>query len=550
MRALCKYKLIYINFTIAIYVGLLLNVPTLWRANNEKLLFDISDVFAVGIAMIAITFFLLNISIFIGRYIYKLIAVFVLLLSVVASYYMTIHKVVIGYGTIVSTLTLDIDLSKEMISFNGMLWFLLLGGFPALLIIISKIEGCTNPKGTQQFWHYYVFLFLAIISALLLAIVSFKWMEQRHEHYWKKQNIYIGSFSGIITHSFVPTNWLSGLGLYVYQLWNNEKNSTLVNPAEKYQYSAITSMDNLRVVFVLGESTRSDHLGVLGYTRQNTPLLSRENNALAFKGLSCDTATKLSMRCMFVREGAVKNNEIRSLLEQNVFVVLRYLGFSSHVYAMQGEDWFYSSIQSESYMRREELISHFFDSSNYIDDSLLVLALKERLAKAKSAPELILLHMKGSHFSYTQRYPRHFAQYKPECSGLDNQCDEQSLINAYDNSIRYVDYNLHQIFNALRNENAIVFFVSDHGESINNGVHFHATPREIAPPEQFQVPFIIWASDKFLANQVHKKRFEQLKLAYKRNRILRHEEIYDSLLSCIGFKSKDGGINRKNDWCS
>ena len=40
----------------------------------------------------------------------------------------------------------------------------------------------------------------------------------------------------------------------------------------------------------------------------------------------------------------------------------------------------------------------------------------------------------------------------------------------------------------LRSRKALVVFTSDHGESIGDGVHFHGTPRAIAPPEQRREP--------------------------------------------------------------
>ena len=36
--------------------------------------------------------------------------------------------------------------------------------------------------------------------------------------------------------------------------------------------------------------------------------LAQEKNLVAFRGYSCDTATKLSLRCMFVRQGGADDN--------------------------------------------------------------------------------------------------------------------------------------------------------------------------------------------------------------------------------------------------
>ncbi|VTM76277.1 phosphoethanolamine transferase [Klebsiella pneumoniae] len=45
---------------------------------------------------------------------------------------------------------------------------------------------------------------------------------------------------------------------------------------------------------------------------------------------------------------------------------------------------------------------------------LLVDEMKRGMAQGNaSGKHLIILHTKGSHFNYTQRYPRSFAQWKP-----------------------------------------------------------------------------------------------------------------------------------------
>ena len=52
----------------------------------------------------------------------------------------------------------------------------------------------------------------------------------------------------------------------------------------------------------------------------------------------------------------------------------------------------------------------------------------------------------------------------------------------------------------LRAENAIVFFTSDHGESLGElGVYGHGWPTSLAPKEPMKVPLAIWASPTFIA---------------------------------------------------
>ncbi|MFB0948396.1 MAG: sulfatase-like hydrolase/transferase, partial [Burkholderiaceae bacterium] len=72
-----------------------------------------------------------------------------------------------------------------------------------------------------------------------------------------------------------------------------------------------------------------------------------------------------------------------------------------------------------------------------------------------------------------------------------------ALINSFDNSVLYVDTMLSELLDILRDKKAIVFYTSDHGESLSENMHFHATPRKKAPAEQFRVPYLVWMSDSF-----------------------------------------------------
>ena len=162
---------------------------------------------------------------------------------------------------------------------------------------------------------------------------------------------------------------------------------------------------------------------------------------------------------------------------------------------------------------------------------------------------LIILHTKGSHFNYTQRYPRSFAQWKPECIGVDSGCTKAQMINSYDNSVTYVDHFISSVIDQVRDKKAIVFYAADHGESINEREHLHGTPRELAPPEQFRVPMMVWMSDKYLENPANAQAFAQLKKEADMKVPRRHVELYDTIMGCLGYTSPDGGINENNNWC-
>ncbi|MDU6409632.1 MAG: kdo(2)-lipid A phosphoethanolamine 7''-transferase [Yersiniaceae bacterium] len=541
-----------LSLLLAIYIGIFLNFSVFYRRfdtftqgiHTLQLISAVTEV----IAIVLFTFFVMRMVSLGGKLFYRFIASLLVLVSVAASYYMTFFNVVIGYGIIVSVMTTDVDLSKEVIGYHFILWMAVVSALPLLLIwknnlSFTLIEQIKTPG--HRIKPVAVLLGVGLLVWLPLRLLD---MEQSANE--KVTNIDMPSYGGVVAHSYLPSNWLAALGLFAYTQYDESQDAEdLADPAKKFTYIPPAGIDDTYVVFIIGETTRWDHMGMLGYNRDTTPRLSKEKNLVAFKGTSCDTATKLSLRCMFVREGGVEDNPQRTLKEQNVFAVLRSLGFTSELFAMQSEVWFYNNTNPNNFSFRELIASEKRNDGKPVDDMLLVNEMHESLKRYPTGKHLIVLHTKGSHYLYSQRYPREYARYTPECMGVDQSCSKQQLINAFDNSVLYTDSFIDNVIDQVRDKKALVFYAADHGESIDENYHFHGTPREMAPPEQFRVPLMVWASDKFLSQPEHRSAFEQLQAQQRIGETHRHTELYDSILGCLGFTSPDGGINQKNNWC-
>ena len=542
-----------LSLLLAVYIGLFLNLPVFYRRFDPFLakfeMMQWLSALAEGMAAILLTFFLLRLLSLGGKMFWRVTASLLVLISVSASYYMAFFNVVIGYGIVASVMTTDTDLSKEVVGYHFVLWMVLVSLIPLALIWWSSLrmtllEQLKTPGQRIK-------PLLTLLLALLLTWGPIRYFDKVQSANEKLTNVDLPSYGGVVAHSYLPSNWLTAVGLFAYTSYDEKMDSDdLFDPAKNFTYKAPEGLDDTYVVFVIGETTRWDHMGLLGYERDNTPKLSKEKNLVSFRGESCDTSTKLSLRCMFVREGGTMDNPGRTLKEQNVFSVLKSLGFSSDLYAMQSEVWFYNNTNADSYAFREQIGSEKRNQGKSVDDMLLIPELKSSIDDHPKGKHLVILHTKGSHYLYSQRYPREFARYQPECMGVDDTCSKAMLINAYDNSILYVDTMLDSVFDQLRDKKAIVFYAADHGESISENMHLHGTPRNMAPPEQFRVPMIVWASDKYLADPANKSAFERLQAEQKAGKTHRHVELFDTIMGCLGYTSPNGGINPANNWCA
>lgn len=538
---------------LAVYIGLFLNGAVLVRRVEVYLehltvrngIFALIEVFGSFLA----TFFLLRLLSLFGRRVWQVLASLVVIISAAASYYMTFMNVVIGYGIVASVMTTDIDLSKEVVGQGFMMWTVL-SSLPPLLFIWSNRCRYTLLRQLRTRGQR-VRNIAVVLMAGLLVWAPIRLMEQQQKKIEKATGVDMPSYGGVVANSYLPSNWLSALGLYAWaQVDESSDNKSLINPAKKFTYVAPGhELDDTYVVFIIGETTRWDHMGILGYDRDTTPKLAQEKNLVAYRGYSCDTATKLSLRCMFVRQGGADENPQRTLKEQNVFAVLKQLGFSSDLFAMQSEMWFYSNTMADNIAYREQIGAEPRNRGKDVDDMLLLNEMSLSLEGHPKGKHLIILHTKGSHYSYYQRYTRDFAKWQPECVGINGQCSKQELINAYDNSVLYVDTFISKVLDQLRDKKAIVFYAADHGESINEREHLHGTPRKLAPPEQFRVPMLVWMSDKYLANPANEQAFQHLKQQAEMKVPRRHVELYDTIMGCLGYTSPNGGINENSNWC-
>lgn len=541
-----------LSLLLALYIGILLNLPIFYRRFDGFLtkstvtnwLTAVTEVMAI----VVLTFFLMRLLSLGGKRFYRVLATLLVLISVAAAYYMAFFNVMIGYGIVASVMTTDVDLSKEVVGLHFVLWMVAVSALPLLMIWRNNlsqtlIEQLRTPGQRLK----PTLVMLLCVALVWLPIRYFDKLQKANEEI---TNIDLPSYGGVVAHSYLPSNWLAAVGLFAWTHIDETLDSQeLLDPAKKFTYVAPPGIDDTYVVFVIGETTRWDHMGMLGYDRDTTPKLSKEKNLVAFRGESCDTSTKLSLRCMFVREGGTEDSPGRTLKEKNIFAVMKELGFSSELFAMQSEVWFYDNAEVNNFSFREQIGSEPRNAGKSVDDMLLVPELKASLERYPHGKHLVVLHTKGSHYLYSQRYPRSFARYQPECMGVDETCSKAQLINAYDNSILYVDSMLDSVLDQLRDKKAIVFYAADHGESISENMHLHGTPREMAPPEQFRVPMMVWASDKYLADANNRTNFERLQAQQRIGKTHRHVELFDTILGCLGYTSPNGGIKAANNWC-
>ena len=141
-----------------------------------------------------------------------------------------------------------------------------------------------------------------------------------------------------------------------------------------------------------------------------------------------------------------------------------------------------------------------FPSEDETYDGILLAGLADDLRASEADKVFVVLHAYTNHGpSYNTNYPPRFELFTPVCHTVEmSKTSPEELNNAYDNSIVYTDYLLHEVIEVLRgvtDRRSLLLFVSDHGESLGeNNLYMHGVPLSMAPREQLEIPFLLWTS--------------------------------------------------------
>lgn len=252
------------------------------------------------------------------------------------------------------------------------------------------------------------------------------------------------------------------------------------------------------LVIVIGETARTANFSLGGYARETNPELDQRNVVFFSDMHSCGTSTASSLPCLFSDLGRERFSSGRASGREGLLDVVLRAGFDVL--------WRDNNSGCKGACERVETedLSHLSNREVCPDgecwDEVLLSGLQERL-DATTSDLVVVLHQKGSHGpAYYRRYPDRFEVFTPACRSADlARCTDREIVNAYDNTIRYTDHVLARTIDLLEHNadrfDSSMIFLSDHGESLGeNGLYLHGYPYAIAPPEQTEVPMIVWLS--------------------------------------------------------
>ena len=419
----------------------------------------------------------------------KIVLIAMVLIAAVCGYFTDAYGTVFDTNMLINSLQTDQAEAMGLMAPSFIFKVLLLGILPAFIVSKIRIKRLTWRSATVQ-KAVTLIMSIALLAACLLPF------GDQYASFFRQHKI-VRSYTNPIT----PVYSVIKLGTDYYDKLSHP-DTMIMHAIDAKRVADVNGKAKPKLmVFVVGETVRADHVGLNGYERNTMPLLANQPDIYSFKdATSCGTSTAYSVPCMFsyanredydVDTAEYNENVLDTLNKQGVNVVWRDNNSSSKGVAdrVTFEDYKTSETnpdcEGDGECRDVGMLDGF-----------------EKLLKSGTAPQdtLILLHQMGNHGpAYYQRYPKAFEEYKPVCMTNElSKCDDQSVINGYDNAIRYTDYFLDETIKKLKpyenDYDVVMIYISDHGESLGeNNIYLHGLPFSIAPDAQKNVPIIIWS---------------------------------------------------------
>jgi lipid A ethanolaminephosphotransferase len=423
-------------------------------------------VFSVYILMFVLNYLVYYVLLFFGRVVGKSIIALTLVGNAICLYFINSYNTLIDMTMMGNVFNTRYSEASSFFSYT-MLWYaLLLGVIPCIFLFRKKID----------YGPIWKFLLSVVASIAILIGILFS---------HTKNTFWIDYHAPIMGSKILPWSYTINSIRY-YNYWK------LMNQKEVIQPDAeiVTDTKDI-VVLIIGESARSKNFSLYGYDKETNPLL-KNDGVVALRARASDTYTLSAVRAILQhkqREGVLYEILPNYLYRNGVDVIWR------------SSNWGTPRIKVEKNYSIEQLQDKYPEADGRFD-GILFHRLGEEIAACTKDKIFVGIHTYTSHGPrYYSNTPSSIKKFYPECRTVEvNKSSYTALLNAYDNTIVYTDYLVHSVIETLRtqfpNRRSCVIFISDHGESLGErGNYMHGTPKRMAPPEQLDIPFIVWVSD-------------------------------------------------------
>lgn len=303
------------------------------------------------------------------------------------------------------------------------------------------------------------------------------------------------------------------------------------------------------LVLIIGESLGRMFMHSYGYPLENTPNIDKRiasGDVIAFSNvISAAPNTAASIVASFTLHTA----EERSTMWYERPSLTSVLGEAGYwTYWLSNTERYggvtlptttLSMLADESLFTTVQSSRNFYNRVQNDHDELALPHLKrsnaQPLSDNKSKRNLLqVLHLMGSHHTYSDRYPKEFDVFKGKDVPVKRSPEKDLVVAQYSNSVLYNDHVIEQVFKYYEQEDAIVVYFSDHSQALyelpNNPDKFDHDLSEIG----LSVPFLVYLSPSM------RSKYPELynKVIKAKDRRIMLDLLAHSICELVGIRTK------------
>ena len=389
---------------------------------------------------------------------------------------------------------------------------------PPMMSIIADTNNVLEIKG---FFETY-FDFSSIV--LVLSICFLGWMiwhfgEKIADFIIRYKKVFISFFVLLIILSLIGVGKIGGFKastplattFYSVKYWIKVKNNLAKLSNDKENRVEITKneSDTPFIIFIIGESESRHFMGIYNNKYDTTPLgqkLVESGNLFAFTdtiSMKSSTAQVMTPLLSFM-ENTTETTDLKKFDPiVDVFTKAGYQAFWISNHEKITKDLSYATYMSSrcNYVKFTAKISGNTEfTPQYASKDEVVLPPLDEFIKnqvPQKDKNLFIFQIMGSHIRYHDRYPDTFKHFKASDIKEEGFQDNQKATLAnYLNTILYTDYIMNEIINRFKDKDAILVYISDHGEEMWQAGFVGHGPSNVSK-YMVEIPFLIWVSDSY-----------------------------------------------------
>ena len=306
--------------------------------------------------------------------------------------------------------------------------------------------------------------------------------------------------------------------VYCAKYWFKVKNNLAKLASDKENRVEIlkNNSDIPFIIFIIGESESRHFMGIYNPKYDSTPLCNKlieSGNMFAFTdtiSMKSSTAQVMTPLLSFMDNSTETTEFTKFDPLVDVFTKAGYQAFWISNHEKITKDLSYAT-----YMSTRCNYSTFTSKSAGNVEHISRLCLKDEVILPvldkyinnqvpQKEKNLFCFQIMGSHIRYKDRVPDNFNKFQYTDVKEDKLNEiQKKTVAEYLNTIYYTDYIINEIISRFADKDAIMVYVSDHGEEMWQSGFVGHGPTSVSK-YMIEIPFLIWVSDKFKEKRLEK----------------------------------------------